>query len=234
LGCRADYAGGSKQWNLGIGNRINSRIINVLGPWCRKEQQQQPRPSIQHRLDRSAAKQASCSTQARWYKLGSSFVLSFSEHSAGGTKVPMIDVTQHFADVRKTCGWITSHRQVSTWSSFSPRCTSPPSAPSAHWSPSRRIASIAIIAQYPLPHCHDYGLALSCLSGNVAPLIGPVLPRHANPRSHPAPIPGSELSPQFIYWDGLYSLFELPAPLRKGSLFCTIWTILSVPSTRRN
>jgi hypothetical protein len=139
-----------------------------------------------------------------------------------------------FAEVRKTCGWITSHRQVSTWSSFSPRCTSAPSAPSAHWSPSRRIASIAIIAQYPLPHCHDYGLALSCLSGNVAPLIGPVLPRHANPQSHPAPIPGPELSPQFIYWDGLYSLFELPAPLRKGSLFCTIWTILSVPSTRRN
>jgi len=101
LGCRADYAGGSKQWNLGIGNRINSRIINVLGPWCRNEQQQ-PRPSIQHRLDRSAAQQASYSTQARWYKLGSSFVLFFSEVGTqpGGTKVPMIDVTQHL----QTCG----------------------------------------------------------------------------------------------------------------------------------
>ena len=79
-------------------------------------------------------------------------------------------------------------------------------------------------------------LALPCpgLSGNVAPLIGPVLPRHANPRSHPAPIPGLELSPQFIYWDWLCSLFELPAPLWKGSLFYTTRAILSVPSTQLN
>jgi hypothetical protein len=73
----------------------------------------------------------------------------------------------------------------------------PPSAHSAHRLPSRRIASIAIIAQDPLPHCHDYGLALSCLalpclalpcpglSGNVAPLIGPVLAPPRKPTEPP-------------------------------------------------
>jgi hypothetical protein len=50
----------------------------------------------------------------------------------------------------------------------------PPSAHSAHWLPSRRIASIAIIAQYPLPHCHDYGLALSCLALPCLALAWPV------------------------------------------------------------
>jgi hypothetical protein len=144
LGCRADYAGGSKQWNLGIENRINSRIINVLGPWCRNEQQQQqPRPSIQHRLDRSAAKQASYSTQARWYKLGSGFVLFFSEHSQVGQRSPMIDVTQHL----QTCGRradgspLTGKSQLGQASLL------------ADWSPSRRIASIAITV-LPSTHCH--------------------------------------------------------------------------------
>ena len=132
------------------------------------------RPSIQHRLDRSEAKQASYSTWARWYKLGSSFVLFFSEHSQVAQRSPRS--TLH--SILQTCGRradgspLTGMSQIGQASLLA--ALNPPSAHSAHWLPSRRIASIAIIAQYPLPHCHDYGLALSCLALPCLALPWPV------------------------------------------------------------